>query len=249
MRDLSDIEIAELEDRLDEIAAAAPELAPLNVSAIDGYLCGVLLQPQPVPEASWLPRLADEQGRPPPAALGEALAALHALARRRHAALGQAIAERRWFDPWVVDAVEGGGEGAGAGGGAEAAEGAETLRSSVLPWVVGFDLAQQAFPALLGMQQAAGAALAEPLALLYLHFDADEVEGLEDEPALAAALARVEPPEDLPQAVEDIVRAVLLLADVTRPRRKAPARATPGPARRSKSDRRARARPDRTRRR
>jgi uncharacterized protein len=237
MRDLSDTEIAELENRLDQIAAEAPDLSPLNVSAIDGYLCGVLLQPQPVAEAEWLPHLADDQGRPPPAGLDEPLTALHLLARRRHAALGQAIADRRWFDPWVVDAEEVAVDRGGA------------LRASVLPWVVGFDLALQCFPGLLGLQDAAGAALAEPLALLYLHFDADEIEGLEDEPALAAALAQVEPPEDLAQAVEDLVRAVLLLADVSRPRRRAPAHASPGPARRSKSDRRAHARPGRNRRR
>jgi uncharacterized protein len=243
MRDLSDTEITELENRLDQIAVAAPELSPLNLGAIDGYLCGVLLQPQPVPEANWLPFLVDDEGRRPPAGLGDSVAALNALVRRRHAVLGQAIADRRWFDPWIIDGDEEGPDST-----SEHGDAIDALRASVLPWVVGFDLALQCFPGLLRLQASAGPALAKPLALLYLHLTADEIEGLEDEPALAAALAQVEPPEDLAQAVEDLVRAVLLVADVSRPHRKAPARATPAPARRSKSDRRARARPGRSRR-
>ena len=250
MRDLSDTEIAELEARLDQIAAAAPDLAPLSMSAIDGYLCGVLLQPQPVPEVNWLPRVGDEQARPLPTTLDASLAALHALVRRRHAVLGQAIAQRRWFDPWVFD-IDTGDNGAGDldmgndGSDSDSDDGANAMHASVLPWVVGFDLALQTHPGLLRLQGVAGAALAEPLALLYQHFADDELEGLEDEPALAAALAQIEPPADLAQAVEDIVRAVLLLADVSRPRQRAPAHANPGPGRRSRNDRRARARPGR----
>ncbi len=241
MRDLSDTELIELDDLLTEIGAAEPELAPMDLSAIDGYLCGVLLQPQPVPEAKWLPRIAEAEGRPLPAALDATVAALHALVRRRHAVLGQAIAERQWFDPWIVDL------GVGQPGSGEAETAIEAMRASLLPWVVGFDLALQLFPGLLRLQDAAGAALAEPLALLYLHLADDELEGLEDEPALAAAIAHTEPPADLAQAVEDFVRAVLLLADVSRPRRqRAPAHASPGPGRRSRSDRRARARPVRS---
>ena len=240
MRDLSDTEIEELQARLDQIADAAPELAPLDLSAIDGYLCGVLLQPQPVPEADWLPLVGDAEARPLPSALDATLAALHGLVRRRHAVLGQAIAQRRWFDPWIADI------GVGESGSPEAAEAAGAMNASVLPWVAGFDLALQTFPGLLRLQDAAEAALAEPLALLYLHFAEAELEGLEDEPALAEALAQIEPPADLAQAVEDIVRAVLLLADVSRPpHRRAPERASPGPGPRSRSGRRARARPAR----
>ena len=59
------------------------------------------------------------------------------------------------------------------------------------------------------------AALTEPLALLYRHLDADD---LEDADELLDEIESLEPPADLTEAVEDLVRATLLLADVGRPR-------------------------------
>jgi uncharacterized protein len=70
--------------------------------------------------------------------------------------------------------------------------------------------------------------LVEPLALLYLHFDPAD---LEDADALAAVIETLEPPADLAEAVQDIVRAVMLMADVTRPR-PAPRTAPRPPSRR-----------------
>jgi uncharacterized protein len=58
-------------------------------------------------------------------------------------------------------------------------------------------------------------ALLEPLALLYRHLDRDD---LEDADELLAVIDSLEPPADLTQAVEELVRATLLLADVSRPR-------------------------------
>ncbi len=122
------------------------------------------------------------------------------------------------------------------------------VRESLLPWVAGFALAAERFPALMRHDEQA---LAEPLALLYQHFDVEDLEGLEDEPALADALAAVEPPGDMAEAAEDLVRAVLLLADVSRPNvspdvrpapRTTPSRASPGPGPRSRNGRPGRAR-------
>ena len=48
---LSDADLARLQDLLDRVPAP---LEPLDVMALDGYLCGVLLQPQPVPAERWL---------------------------------------------------------------------------------------------------------------------------------------------------------------------------------------------------
>jgi uncharacterized protein len=239
MCDLSDVEIARLQTLLDEWAAAptAPAAsagltpAPLDASALDGYLCGVLLQPQPVPEAAWLPWVMDGEGRlRTPAAEPPWLP----LVRRRHAALAQAIAQRRWFDPWLFELD------------AEEDEASADPTQAALPWVAGFALAAERFPALMRHD---AQALAAPLALLYQFFDADDLEGLDDEPALAAALADTEPAADLAQAAEDLVRGVLMLADISRPPprrpaagRTAPARASPGPGPRSKSARRAHAR-------
>jgi uncharacterized protein len=57
--------------------------------------------------------------------------------------------------------------------------------------------------------------LLEPLALIYMHFDAQD---LEDADALQQMIDTLEPAADLGEAVQDIVRSVMLLADVTRPR-------------------------------
>jgi len=68
-RDLTDAEFAELDDLL----AATPEpLEPCDAVMLDGYLCGVLAQPETVPVERWLPpaldwNLADpEQAEPGP---------------------------------------------------------------------------------------------------------------------------------------------------------------------------------------
>ena len=81
--------------------------------------------------------------------------------------------------------------------------------------------------------------LVEPLALVYLHFDPAD---LEDADALAAVIETIEPPSDLAEAVQDLVRAVMLIADVTRPRRVSappkPRRGPPSNARRGPPPRR-----------
>jgi uncharacterized protein len=187
---LSDADRDSLERLLDALPAP---LEPPDLCALDGFLVGVLLQPQRVAEPRWLAYVHDLDRRSPPP--GTDLTHLHALVRRRHAELERAIASRRWFDPWVFE-LDGG-----------------SPSEAVLPWVAGFAAAQDAFPAL--MAQADGAAL-EPLAVLYAHFDADD---LEDADELLAVIETLEPPATLAEAVEDLVRCTLLLADVTRPRK------------------------------
>ncbi len=187
---LSDAELQRLEALLDALPAP---LQPLDICAVDGLLCGVLLQPKRVPAERWLALCADVEGRPaPPSA---ALDELHALLQRRHGELDQAISQRQWFDPWIFQLDE------------EA-----TPADSVLPWVAGFAAAMEAFPALMAMGDAE---LVEPLALLFMHFDSED---LEDADALQEVIATLEPPADLAEAVQDIVRALMLMADVTRPR-------------------------------
>ena len=181
-------------DRLQQLLDAVPApLEPLDVSALDGYLCGVLLQPRPVPPADWLPGVLDLDGRPCPA--GYDAAPLQALVLRRHAELERAIARRDWFDPWIFQLDE-----------------ADSPSEAVLPWVAGFAAAQDRCPALMAVEDPA---LVEPLALLYLHFDRDD---LEDADALLEVIDTLEPPADLAEAVQDVVRAVMLIADVSRPR-------------------------------
>lgn len=187
---LSDAERDALERLLDALPAP---LEPPDICALDGFLVGVLLQPQRVTESRWLAHVHDLEGRA--AAPGFDLRPLHTLVRRRHAELERAIALRRWFDPWVFELDDG------------------SPSESVLPWVAGFSAAQDLFPAL--MARAHGAGL-EPLAVLYAHFDPDD---LEDADELLELIETLEPAVTLDEAVEDLVRATLLLADVTRPRR------------------------------
>ena len=86
--------MAELERLLDTVA---PPAEPLDVMMLDGFLCGVLLQPRPVPEAQWWRHVLDVDGREMPTGYDDA--PLRVLVRRRHAELDAAIRERQWFDP------------------------------------------------------------------------------------------------------------------------------------------------------
>jgi uncharacterized protein len=194
-RPLSDRERDRLEALLD---ALPPPLEPLDLPALDGFLVAVLLQPQPVPRERWLRHVHDLDARPPPA--GVKLAPLHALVERRHAELDRAIRERQWFDPWVFDL-----EAPVGGGPVPPAD-------VVLPWIAGFAAGLDLFPALLRRD---GAALREPLAALYFHFDPDDLEDADD---LLPLIDAIEPPATVADAVEDLVRCTLLLADVSRPR-------------------------------
>ena len=215
---LGERDIDELQALLDRVPAP---LEPLDVSMLDGFLCGVLLQPQPIPEAQWLPHVTDADGRALPQSFDARQ--LHALALRRHGELNDAINSRQWFDPWVFEL--------------EAADDLESEgdddrpheTDAVYPWVAGFATAQEFFPSLMRLD---AQALTAPLALLYRHLEADD---LEDADELIAEIESLEPPADLSAAVEELVRATLLLADISRPRPDAARPNRPGsrgPARR-----------------
>lgn len=185
---LSEADLERLQALLDALPAP---LEPLDASMLDGYLCGVLLQPEAVPLAAWLPPILDSEGRPTPARVDDELVGL---LRRRHKELNVAIAGRQWFDPWIFELDD-------------AADPSET----VLPWVAGFAHALDAHPALMRLPEEL---LLEPLAAIYLHLDPDD---LEDADALLEEIESLEPPGDLEEAVEGLVSAVLMLADVSRP--------------------------------
>ncbi|HJV69433.1 YecA family protein [Ideonella sp.] len=186
---LTDADLAELERLLERIPAPAE---PLDVMMLDGFLCGVLLQPRAVPEAHWWRHVVDVDGRAIP--LGFPDERLRALVRRRHAELDAAIRERQWFDPWVFEL-----------------EDEEDPLQAVMPWVAGFATAMEFFPALM---RSDSPEIAEPLAVLYRSFDPED---LEDADQLLELIEELEPPADLAEAVEALVNSVLLLADVTRP--------------------------------
>ena len=182
---LGERDVAALQALLDAVPAP---FEPLDVSALDGFLAGIAVQPDRVAPARWLPFVTDVEGRRLPT--GVDAAPLHALARRRADELRRAIERREWFDPWVFE-----GDDAAAA-------------AAVLPWAAGFAAALETFPALLGADDAA---LTAPLALVYRHVGTDT---LDDAEALRDEIESLEPPADLGQAVEELVRATLLLADV-----------------------------------
>ena len=180
-------------DTLQALMDSLPDtLEPLDTVMIDGYLCGVLLQPQPVPEERWLAHIADVEGRTPPKRFDAAL--MRRLVLRRYSELNRAIAQRQWFDPWVYELDD-----------------QATPSETVLPWVAGFATAVDLFTTLMDRYEGK---LLEPLATLYRHLDPDDLEDAEE---LLAEIETLAPPETLVEAVEDLVRSVLLMADVSRP--------------------------------
>jgi uncharacterized protein len=212
---LSDADLAELEQLLDSLP---PPLEPLDISALDGYLCGVLLQPQAVPAAQWLRWVGDIEGQALPD--GPPARRLAALAQRRHDELDRAITQRQWFDPWVFEV--------------DTQADAQALSASdlTLPWVAGFAAAMERFGGLMAMDHPG---LLEPLAVLYAGFDPDD---LEDAQELLAIIETLEPPANLTEAVEDLVRSVLLLADISRHRPAGPARRARAPVANARRPRR-----------
>ena len=197
-------------DALQGLLDAVPApLDPLDVVMLDGYLCGVLVQPQRVPAERWLRYVLDVDGRASPD--GFDAGRLRAMLERRHAELDRAIGNRQWFDPWMFEL--GDAEGAGAGGPPREGDDSDSSieADAVFPWVAGFASALESFPALMRLP---AAALLEPLALLYRHLEPDD---LEDADELLAEIETLEPPADLADAVEGLVRATLLLADIARP--------------------------------
>jgi len=192
---LTERELGQLEALLDAVPAP---LEPLDLCMLDGYLCGVLLQPKAVPTHLWTPNVLDaEEGRKPPENFDTK--PLFALVKRRYSELNAAIAGRQWFDPLVFEL-----------------EDTDNPSEILLPWVAGFALATEIFPDL--MRQDA-ASLLEPLASIFMHLDPDD---LEDADELLEEIESLEPPTSLEDAVEGLVSAVLMLADISRPQKDVP---------------------------
>ncbi len=188
---------ADLTAELDDLLAQVPApLAPLDLSALDGFLVGVLLQPKPVAPPRWLPWVSDEEGRALPARWPHAQR-LQDLVLQRYATLNQAIEQRQWFDPWLFDISP------------------ETApHEAVEPWVLGFATACGLFPDLTEGKLQDHPEFNEALAQLYQHLDPQD---LEDADELIAEIETLEPPQSMEEAVESLVRGCLLLADISRP--------------------------------
>jgi uncharacterized protein len=234
--DLTDAEFAELDDLLLE----TPEpLEPVDAVMLDGFLCGVIVQPVLLEPATWLPHVFDFDGSPlPDDVKPEWLQRTTALIMRRHAALNRAIVEDGWFDPLVlefddehpreplaegeVDPMAGLNdapkapaapppEGDSDGLGRPGAH-LSPISQSLMPWVAGFQHAAVCFPDLAEMPDDA---VMSALARLYRHLPAET----DEEREVVATLDREHPLATLDDAMEELVVTIADLQDLTREQR------------------------------
>ncbi len=204
-QDLTDAEF----DELQSLLAQTPEpFEPLDVVMLDGFLCGVIVQPVLLEPETWLPHVFDFDAQPLP---DTADPAWHerttTLVLRRHAALLRQIAEGGWFDPVVLEPDDWNPPRSD-----DPAASLNPVSQAVFPWVAGFQLALETFPDLLE--------LADPdidlaIARLYRHLPATS----DEEREVAALMDRDVPLATLDDAVDDLIGVVVDLSDLTEKRR------------------------------
>ena len=202
-RDLDDAEFAEL----DELLARTPEpFESLDAVMLDGYLCGVIVQPMLLEPAAWMLHVFDFEGRPLPDDVDASWRArTESLIARRHAALNRALAEDGWFDPLILEPDEAGEDELEADD-PEAA--LPPISRSLMPWVAGFQHAMACFPDLEELDDE-GVALA--LARLYRHLPAET----DEERELVETLDQEQPLETLDEAIDELVGSVADLYELT----------------------------------
>ncbi len=203
-RDLTDAEVAEL----DELLEQTPEpLTPCDAVMLDGYLCGVLVQPVLLAPEQWLPNVFDFEGQPLPGDVDEAWKArTTALILRRHAALNHQMAEDGWFDPLVLEFED--EDDAPTPAADDPLAALPPVSQSLMPWVAGFQHATSCFPALAEMDDDAVMAA---LARLFRHLPAET----DEEREVVATLEREHPLADLEEGIQDLVVTVADLWDLT----------------------------------
>ncbi|HEV7912303.1 MAG TPA: YecA family protein, partial [Albitalea sp.] len=194
-RDLSDEEFAELE----ELLVQTPEpLEPCDAVMLDGFLCGVLVQPVLLEPDTWLPHVFDFEGQPLPDDVDTAwLERTRALILRRHAALNRAMAEDGWFHPLILEFDEDDPLPTPPEGEPDPMAGLSPISQSLMPWVAGFQHAALCFPDLSEMPDDAVMAA---LARLYRHLPAET----DEEREVVATLDREQPLATLDDAIEDL---------------------------------------------
>ena len=206
---LSDREIEELDAAL----AAVPEpYEPLDVVMLDGFLVGLLLQPQPVLPSQWLSYVFDGEGRDAALPSGaDRFKRIADLILRQHNYLAACINAREPFDPIVFPIEDEAGQPAEGPAGIEA----------LAPWAAGFMSAIHMFPQLLDTY-GEDPALAESLVGVLRHLPIDPDEPAAEARRFAEDRRRIErdmPLADLDDAIEHLIECVLDIADISRPRR------------------------------
>jgi uncharacterized protein len=203
--DLTDAEFEEL----DGLLAQTPEpFEPLDAVMLDGYLCGVIVQPVLLETEAWLPHVFDFDGQPLPDDADPAWRErVTALILRRHAALNRAIAEDGWFDPLILELDDFNPPRTD-----DPAASLNPVSQALFPWVAGFQHAMESFPDLLELPDPA---IDVALARLYRHLPAQT----DEEREVVATLDKEHPLATLDEAIEDLIVIVADLEDLTRDRR------------------------------
>ena len=204
--DLTDAEFAELDDLL----TATPEpLEPCDAVMLDGFLCGVLVQPVLIEPAAWLPHVFDFEGQPLPDDVDARwFERTQSLILRRHAALNRAMVEDGWFDPLILEFDDEHPMQPPADGGPDPMAGLSPVSQALMPWVAGFQHASLCFPDLAEMPDDA---VMSALARLFRHLPAET----DEEREVVATLDREHPLATLDDAIEEVVVTVADLSDLT----------------------------------
>jgi len=227
-RDLSDAEF----DELDALLAGIPEpLEPLDPFMLDGFLAALVVQPQLIEPARWLPHVFDAEGH----RWGEAEPSAEQrraseLVLRRYKVLNRMLAEFGGFDPWIpraeapadpaaddpaaeeATADEPASDGAATDAPAEPSP-AALLSAALLPWAAGFDSAMRLFP---GLDELDDAEVDAALDVIYQHLPEEEAPA---DGGLDAGVGAARGIADLDAAVGELVEAVAELYDRTTPMR------------------------------
>ncbi len=192
VRDLTDDELWELDGLLARVPAP---FEPLDLECLDGFICGVLVQPEPIPFSVWLPASLDwaygetEQrfGERHPAWKSGRFGRLGELIRRRQAYLADRLEHGDWFDPIIAASVE--------------VEDVDALGM----WVLGFEHAADLFPALAELEVSGDAPeLVDLLACVRRHLPMQD----EAESELSRCLDQDVPLGSLDEAIENLVGTI-----------------------------------------
>ena len=209
-RPLAEPEIGELADLLD---ALPEERNAFDVPMLEGYLAGVLLQPELVMPADWLPPIFGvSPGEPMIPGDDAQVARVLGLVMRHHNTLAAHIMAREPFDPivWTMETEDG------------SPITREHELASLWPWAVGFQDALSRFPALLNLADNEPG-LDEPLMELFRHIPLDPEVDVDDDAMRELRgerehLDREDPIDGVDEALERLVDAVLDIAEITRRR-------------------------------
>ena len=194
---LTDAEIHEIDKLLGEV----PEpYETLDAVLLDGYLCGVLVQPVILPRDEWLAPIFGSEGVPTPDAPGWSPVKhnrLLTLIERRYNELLRDILEEGWFDP-IVPALE--------DDDGKPLKGKESMEGLGY-WVAGLEWALANFPQL---EEQGLAGVPDLLDSLWRHLPEQD----ETQQEMTKALDLEHPLRNLDEGIEALVFDIVDLAQI-----------------------------------